>query len=237
MSLKTEIRANTAQAQAAFKKFCETLERVNTQGAKTADALKQIGEQSTYSNEKLKDIAKNTNKLTDRLAHSAQAFVGWKDIIKNTFGGTIQDILKTADAINTMNAKLKLTTTSTAHFEALKKSIDGIARATSSSTESISNLFINLNQSLSEMGLSGKQALEMSETLSKALKVGGASAIDAERAITQFSQALSTGKLQGQDFKAMIQAAPSLLKNMAGCAWRHNWRAKGYGKRGQAYKR
>ena len=47
----------------------------------------------------------------------------------------------------------------------------------------------------------------MSETLSKALKVGGASAVDAERAITQFSQALSTGKLQGQDFKAMIQAA------------------------------
>ena len=47
----------------------------------------------------------------------------------------------------------------------------------------------------------------MSETLSKALKVGGASAALAERAITQFSQALSTGKLQGQDFKAMIGAA------------------------------
>lgn len=114
-----------------------------------------------------------------------------------------------------MNARLKLTTTSTAHFEALKNSINEIARATYSSTESISNLFINLNQSLSEMGLSQKQALEMSETLSQALKVGGASAVDAQRAIVQFNQALSIGRLQGQDFKAMIQAAPYLLKNMA----------------------
>ncbi|MCI6299489.1 MAG: tape measure protein, partial [Campylobacter sp.] len=88
-------------------------------------------------------------------------------------------------------------------------------KSTYSSSTSISNLFINLNQSLNEMGLSQKNDLEMSETLSKALKVGGASAVDAERAILQFSQGLSIGKLQGQDFKAMIGAAPSLLKNMA----------------------
>lgn len=201
MSVKTEIHADTQQAQVNIKKFTDALEKLNKQGEQSSKALNQI--------------SKNTNKLWDNLAHTGQAITGWASIVKSSFDGVVGNFIKTADAINTMNARLKLTTTSTAHFEALKNSINEIARATSSSTESISNLFINLNQSLSEMGLSQKQALEMAQTLSQALKVGGASAIDAERAITQFSQALSTGKLQGQDFKAMIQAAPSLLKNMA----------------------
>lgn len=116
MSLKTEIRANTAQAQVAFKKFCEVLENVNKQGEETSKVLNQI--------------SKNTNKLWDNLAHTGQAITGWSSIIKNSFDGVVGNFIKTADAINTMNARLKLTTTSGAHFEALKKSIDGIAKST-----------------------------------------------------------------------------------------------------------
>lgn len=159
-------------------------------------------------------VTEHTKNKIDILAHSFQALsLAYQGF--NKARDITSEFLKTADAINTMNARLKLTTTSTEHFTALRAEIDKIAKSTYSSSDTISNLFINLNQSLNEMGLSQKNALEMSETLSKALKAGGASAVDAERAIVQFSQALSTGKLQGQDFKAMIQAAPSLLKNMA----------------------
>ena len=162
----------------------------------------------------LATVTEHTKNKIDILAHSTQALTGILTALSKV-KGVANNFIQTADAINTMNARLKLTTTSTAHFTALRAEIDKIAKSTYSSSNTISNLFINLNQSLNEMGLSQKNALEMSETLSKALKAGGASAVDAERAIVQFSQALSTGKLQGQDFKAMIQAAPSLLKNMA----------------------
>ena len=183
-----------------------------------AKAIENISKQLTASNQSFGLFSKNTKGIVTDLAHLVQIGAGSISIfkeIKGIFGSTAQQFIQTADAINTMNARLKLTTTSTEHFTALRAEIDKIAKSTFSSSDTISNLFINLNQSLNEMGLSQKNALEMSETLSKALKAGGASAVDAERAITQFSQALSTGKLQGQDFKAMIQAAPSLLKNMA----------------------
>lgn len=200
LNVKSSVEVNTQNAQASINNLTNALNKFNEQGNRTSEALNKI--------------ANNTNKFIDKAAHLSQAVAGiWGGLGKVKEWSN--EFIKTADAINTMNARLKLTTTSTEHFTALRAEIDKIAKSTYSSSDTISNLFINLNQSLNEMGLSQKNALEMSETLSKALKAGGASAVDAERAITQFSQALSTGKLQGQDFKAMIQAAPSLLKNMA----------------------
>ena len=193
LNVRSSIEVNTSNAEASINNLRRTFERFNNQTAASARGL-------------------------DNLAHSLQAGAIAFNGIKNTFNafsGLAGTFTQTADAINTMNARLQQSTKSTAHFTALRAEIDKIAKSTYSNSESISNLFINVNQSLSEMGLSQKNALEMSETLSKALKVGGASAALAERAITQFSQALSTGKLQGQDFKAMIGAAPILLKNMA----------------------
>ncbi len=206
-TINTRVKADAKEFKAEMKAVAGAIENISKQ-------LQNSNERLKISSQSFGLFSKNTKGVVADLAHLSQALSGFKGAF-NFISGYASEFIKTADAINTMNARLKLTTTSTAHFEALKNSINEIARATYSSTESISNLFINLNQSLSEMGLSQKQALEMAQTLSQALKVGGASAIDAERAITQFSQALSTGKLQGQDFKAMIQAAPSLLKNMA----------------------
>ena len=200
LNVKSSVEVNTQNAQASINNLTNALNKFNEQGNRTSEALNKI--------------ANNTNKFIDKAAHLSQAVAGiWGGLGKVKEWSN--EFIKTADAINTMNARLQQTTTSTAHFTALRAEIDKIAKSTYASSNTISNLFINLNQSLNEMGLSQKNALEMSETLSKALKAGGASAVDAERAIVQFSQALSTGKLQGQDFKAMIQAAPSLLKNMA----------------------
>lgn len=42
MSLRTEIRANTAQATAAFKKFSEALDQVSKQGQNTSEVLNKI---------------------------------------------------------------------------------------------------------------------------------------------------------------------------------------------------
>ena len=140
MSVKTEIHADTQQAQVNIKKFTDALEKLNKQGGNTSEALKNISKHAEATSNNIKTIAKNTNTLTDKLAHSAQALNGWWDILKGTVGGAAQQFIKTADAINTMNARLKLTTTSTAHFEALKKSIEDIARATSSSTDSMVTL-------------------------------------------------------------------------------------------------
>lgn len=52
MSIKTEIRANTAQATAAFKKFSEALNQVSKQGENATGILNKLGNQSEIANKK-----------------------------------------------------------------------------------------------------------------------------------------------------------------------------------------
>lgn len=206
MSLKTEIRANTKQAEAAFKKFSEALAQVNKQGEKMGDTLSSINNHTKLTNQTIEKIAKNTNTWTDKLAHSAQAINGWVEIGKRIkdFGNSFIQI---ADSVNLLNARLKLSTDGIKNFENASKALYSIAQNTANSVESVSNLFITLNRSFAELGYNQEKTLEVVSTLSTALKAGGADAVGAAGAIKQFSDALSTGKLQGQDFKAMIQAA------------------------------
>ncbi|MCI7075648.1 hypothetical protein, partial [Campylobacter sp.] len=136
MSLKTEIRANTKQAEAAFKKFSEALAQVNKQGEKMGDTLSSINNHTKLTNQTIEKIAKNTNTWTDKLAHSAQAINGWVEIGKRIkdFGNSFIQI---ADSVNLLNARLKLSTDGIKNFENASKALYSIAQNTANSVESV----------------------------------------------------------------------------------------------------
>lgn len=55
------------------------------------------------------------------------------------------------------------------------------------------------------------QLLKVTNTISQALVVGGASTQEAQAAMMQFGQALGSGVLQGDEFRSMAEAAPQYL--------------------------
>ena len=57
--------------------------------------------------------------------------------------------------------------------------------------------------------------LTVSNTISQALVVGGATTQEASSVMTQFSQALGAGTLQGEEFRAMAEAAPQYMDELA----------------------
>jgi len=57
--------------------------------------------------------------------------------------------------------------------------------------------------------------LKVTDTISQALVVGGATAQEASSVMTQFSQALGAGTLQGEEFRAMAEAAPQYMDELA----------------------
>ena len=135
LNVRSSIEVNTSNAEASINNLRRTFERFNNQTAASARGL-------------------------DNLAHALQAGAIAFNGIKNTFNafsGLAGTFTQTADAINTMNARLAQSTKSIAHFTALRAEIDKIAKSTYSNSQSISNLFINVNQSLSEMGLNKKR--------------------------------------------------------------------------------
>ncbi|MBP8285398.1 MAG: tape measure protein, partial [Rhodoferax sp.] len=53
------------------------------------------------------------------------------------------------------------------------------------------------------------------ETLSKAIRVSGANAVEAKTAMVQFGQAMGSGKLQGDELRSMMESAPYLMRKLA----------------------
>lgn len=65
---------------------------------------------------------------------------------------------------------------------------------------------------LSDMGRSQTENVRLSETLSKVTKLSGVSAQEAGAAMQQLSQAIVSGKLQGDEFRSVAENLPEVLR-------------------------
>lgn len=90
-----------------------------------------------------------------------------------------------------------------------------ISKATQTAVAGNVEVFTRLNQSLLQMGGTQNDTLRVTELLGKAIKVSGASAVEAKAAMLQFGQALGSGKLAGDELRSLMENAPYLMKQLA----------------------
>ena len=127
----------------------------------------------------------------------------------------VAEIIETADAFKTLEARIKLATGAGAAFTTGFEGVKQIANETFSSIESTGELFAKISASAETLGLAQKDVLGVTKTINEAIKVSGGSAASAEAAITQLNQALASGVLRGEEYNSISEQAPRLLKAMA----------------------
>ncbi|NBJ37131.1 tape measure protein [Serratia fonticola] len=125
------------------------------------------------------------------------------------------NLIAMADKWNSLNARVKLATTSAQDFAVAQAGLMQISQYTGSTFESNAALFSKASSSLREYGYTTKDILSLTEALSTGLQVSGASAEATESTITQLSQALGRGVLRGQDFNAVAQSGGRIMKALA----------------------
>lgn len=90
-----------------------------------------------------------------------------------------------------------------------------ISKRTQTAVDASVSTFTRLNQSLLQMGGTQDDTLRLTELLAKAIKVSGASAVEAKSAMLQFGQALGSGKLAGDELRSLLENAPYLMRQLA----------------------
>lgn len=75
--------------------------------------------------------------------------------------------------------------------------------------------FAALSRSTLGLGLSQGKLLQITDSLNKAMVIGGGNAQSAAAAMYQFNQAISSGKLSGQEFMSVSEQAPVVLDILA----------------------
>lgn len=131
------------------------------------------------------------------------------------FAGKIREIIEIADAWNQMNARLKLATAGQREFVAAQSALFDIAQRIGVPLQETATLYGKLQQAVRMLGLEQKDALTITETISQALRISGASANESQAALLQFGQALASGVLRGEEFNSVVENSPRLAQALA----------------------
>lgn len=124
-------------------------------------------------------------------------------------------VAKLADEIRMLAARVDVAAGSAQKGADAFAELVGVSRRTQTSLEGNIEVFNRLNQSILAMGGSQRDTIQVTELLSKAIKVSGASAVEAKAAMLQFGQALGSGKLQGDELRSLMETAPYLMRQLA----------------------
>lgn len=127
----------------------------------------------------------------------------------------ISTIIQMTDKMTSLNAQIKFVTNSTQEYKKVQSELFNIAQRTRGSLEATTTLYVRSSRALKDYGYSQKQVLGFTETLNKAMAVGGVGAQEQATALFQLSQALGSGRLQGDEFKSISEAAPIILDTIA----------------------
>lgn len=98
------------------------------------------------------------------------------------------------------------------------EAFDTVAKHASDARQDIdayASLYTKVGNASKDVVKTQEDLLTVTDTISKALVVGGATAQEQSSAMLQFAQALGSGVLQGDEFRAMAEAAPQYLDALA----------------------
>ncbi len=129
-------------------------------------------------------------------------------------GGTA-GILKAADEWTVFQNRLKLVTATADELKEAQEGILAVAKRTGQDLVGTAEVYQRMAANQKELGLNGKELLQITETINKSIVVGGSTAQGAAAALTQFGQAMASGVLRGEEFNSMMEQAPGLARALA----------------------
>lgn len=119
------------------------------------------------------------------------------------------------DSYTKLSAQLKLATDSTAEFTTAMAQVKQIAQESQTDLSGVAVLYARITSATKELGTSQTQVAAITRAVALSLKVSGAGANESASATLQLSQAFATGALRGEEFNAVNEAAPRLMKALA----------------------
>lgn len=131
------------------------------------------------------------------------------------FGMAALSIAKTADAMQGLENQVRLVTQGEEQREEVQRRLLVIANKNYSDIEAVTGSYQRNAFALAQLGKSQMDVLNFTDALSLAMRTGGRSMVEQKSAVYQLSQAMGAGKLMGDEFRALSENAPIILKYIA----------------------
>lgn len=216
------IGVDLSELRAATREL-EKLEQAAAKVEKATSKIGGLGNQAAGAGNKAASYGRQVEKAgqqTEQLGNKAKATAGLLGYLKTAFAAfvsiqTVRMLADTADRMQSLNNQIKLVTGSENAALAVRKELLAISNRTYADLEATGSLYVKAQRALQDYGYSQKQVLQFVEATNNAMRVGGVGAQEQAAALFQLSQALGSGRLQGDEFRSISEAAPILLDTLA----------------------
>lgn len=123
--------------------------------------------------------------------------------------------LKYADSYTELQNRMRLVTDSQNEMVAATNTVFDISLRTNQAVGATSEVYQRFAKNADTLKISQKQVAELTETVSKAVAMSGASSASAEAALMQFGQAMASGELRGAELNSVMEQTPALAQAIA----------------------
>ncbi|WP_447295142.1 tape measure protein [Acinetobacter baumannii] len=150
------------------------------------------------------------SKSMDNLSVATRALAGYMAGLV-----TVSSAISKMDTYTGLQNRLKLVTNNQVELNKATEDTFRIAQKTYSAWDSVLQVYQRFSDNAETLNLTMDDTARLTETVSKAVAISGASAEAADAALVQFGQALASGTLRGEELNSVMEQTPALAKAIA----------------------
>lgn len=207
-NINVKISADSSQATAAINKVANTLSSELPKGVQ--EASNKVAKEAASIRAEIKSIVAQMNKGLQ----FAGAVTGI-GLAANAVKDVAVAAARTADQLTSIRSRINLINDgSQTTAEIMDKVYDAANRSRGSYID-MADSVAKLNMLAKDAFSSNDEAIYFVEQLNKQFKISGAGIQEASAAMYQLTQAMASGKLQGDEFRSIMENAPLLAQSIA----------------------
>lgn len=208
-SIYFEVQAKTDKLVNGEKQVDASLNRMN----KNFDATSANAKRSEMQ---LTQTAKAVKQVGDE-AKAAQSSMGGFGALLAGFASLqgANALIQMAEGYGEMAERIRMATSSAEEYDMVQARLLASANATYRPLKEAQELYILTADSLRSMGYNTEQAIDVVDSMSYAFVKNATSQERAQSAISAFTGAIMTGKLEADAWKTIIAAMPTVINDLA----------------------
>lgn len=162
---------------------------------------------------KFSGSAHNAGKATEKFERTTKNLT----IALGTLGGMLglRQLIEYADTWTLINSRIRIVTSSHEQARQVQMKLYDITQKSRNSLAATGVLYTRLAINADQLGRSQQDLLDVVEAVNNAVLVSGATGVEAAQSIRQISQAFGKGKLDGDEFRTVMEAMPLVQRAIA----------------------
>lgn len=199
---------SSADASISGMDFDAVREKVNAANIElneVAESIRRNAEEQEKFNQSLNDGAANGNKLLSSIKKMATAYLSMK---------AVTEVIDLSDTMSLAESRLSLIVDDGGSVQELEAKIYQSAQRARANYQDTINIVSKLGLLAGDAFKKGgtDEIIAFQELMNKNFIIGGASAQEQASAMYQLTQAMASGRLQGDEYRSIVENAPLLAK-------------------------